>query len=485
MSMALVLNGMRSGPGEHEETLAPSGAGRGVAGAVPGTASVLADLLPRLQSRLGTPPPARDSVSVSHAAAAMERIMARLDGDGARLQVSLQDIERAEMETLALAATVLSLRSFGDTAKATLKALEIAARAEDSLRREQVVQYQQQIDGAVEQADKARKAGMIGVVFDWIIAAVEIVSGVFKMVTGVLTGNALSVAGGSMDLMAGLAGLVRATANTLALVDPGNAEKHHAVARDAGNVQLSFEIAGAAVDVSSAARNLLATRVIGKAVGGVLERGAGPVLLAAIRDGSESAMTGIARSIGREVAEQVAGQVRHAVGKAFRESLDGTRALGLPGFNRVAEAFTREAIENLVARSVETVSKRAMAKGTVDTVAALTAAVGRQVADDVMRTVIRASVTVTDMARGVTQSTRQMTNGALALQRAALQKDIEALILDQQWLQTCIQFHEMAKKTANDSLADLAGRQASALGGMHGMASRSLSLQVHIANGMV
>ncbi|MGE8357895.1 MAG: type III secretion system translocon subunit SctE, partial [Microvirgula sp.] len=110
---------------------------------------------------------------MSHAAAAMERIMARLDGDGARLQVSLQDIERAEMETRALAATVLSLRSFGDTAKATLKALEIAARAEDSLRREQVIQYQPQIDGAVEQADKARKAGVIGVVFDWIIAAVE------------------------------------------------------------------------------------------------------------------------------------------------------------------------------------------------------------------------------------------------------------------------------------------------------------------------
>lgn len=224
-----------------------------------------ADPPPRLHALPGMPPAAHErGVSVRDAALALERIMARFDGGAPGPRVSLPDVERADMEALAMTATVLSLRSFGDTAKATLKALEIATQAEDSLRREQVLQYQQQMDRAVEQADKARKAGVLGVVFDWIIAVAEVVSGLFKMVTGTLTGNPLSVAGGAMDLMAGLAGLVKATANTLALVDPDNAEKHRAAADEAGKVQLSFEIAGAAVDVTSAARNLLVTRVMGK-----------------------------------------------------------------------------------------------------------------------------------------------------------------------------------------------------------------------------
>lgn len=479
MTLLPELHAYRSG---HDPIAGPAGPVR----TVPAPA-MSADPPPRLHALPGMPPAAHErGVSVHDAALALERIMARFDGGAPGPRVSLPDVERADMEALAMTATVLSLRSFGDTAKATLKALEIATQAEDSLRREQVLQYQQQMDHAVEQADKARKAGVLGVVFDWIIAVAEVVSGLFKMVTGTLTGNPLSVAGGAMDLMAGLAGLVKATANTLALVDPDNAEKHRAAADEAGKVQLSFEIAGAAVDVTSAARNLLVTRVMGKTAISVLENGAAPVLLAAIREGSEGAITGIARSVGRDVAEQVAVQIRQTVGKACRESAEGaSRALGVPGFNRVAEAFTREAIEVLVARSVERVAARAMAKGGVISAEALATAVGRQVADDVVRAVLKASVTVLDVTRTVAQSTRQAAGGVLALQRAALQQDIEALILDQQWLQTCIQFHETTKRVANDSLGDLAGRQAAVLDGMHGMAGRAASLQVRIASGMV
>jgi secreted effector protein SseC len=222
----------------------------GAIAALPGTPASTQEQALRELSRWAKP--AGGSVVTMQAAAkALERVFEQLGASRPHVGLStLREVEKQPMETLMLAATMLSVQALGDVASAKGKALEIMSDKQERIREREIQELREQMDKAIEQQEKAKKAGIFGAVFDWIVAAVEVVSGVAKIVGGVLTGNPMTVAGGVMDLMAGTAGLVKAVANTLALIDTANADKYKSIAATAGKIQLGFEIVGAVIDIN-------------------------------------------------------------------------------------------------------------------------------------------------------------------------------------------------------------------------------------------
>lgn len=466
---------------------------RGSASVLRGTSNVFGDALSQQHSRVNTPPAAKLLVSQLEAMKALDRIFANVEVKGENgASVSLKDIEKIPMDSIMLASTLLSSEILGSTAVAKSKAMAIMTDKQEKIRQQEIVDFREQMDKAIEQQDKAKKAGIFGVIFDWIIAAVEVVSGIAKIVGGALTGNVMQVAGGAMDLLAGVAGVVKATANTLALIDPDNAEKYKAVADVAGTVQLSFEIAGAVVDVTSAARNMLVTKVIPKVAGTVMKEGAEQALVAGIKAGSKGAVDQTAKMVGKEVASQVSGQIAQSLGKATLEASKtagkeaAQKAVQQLGVNRMLEKFSQEAIEQLVTKAVKKVGHGAIDKGVEMTAKEVTKAVTKEINREVMRVALKASTyAAVNITRGAVAGASQITSGALAVDRARLQKEISQLILDQQWLQSFFAFYKEEKDAAMKRMGELIEGQGQAVQEGSKVMAQAGAVQVQIASAMV
>lgn len=444
-------------------------------------------------SRLNMPPPAKSSASQVEAMKALSRILANIPQkqDGCA-PMTLKDLEKVPMDSILLASTLLSSDILGSTALAKSKALAIMTDKQERIRQQEIRDCREEMDKAIEQQDKAKKAGIFSVIFDWVIAAVEVISGVLKIVGGVLTGNATTVLGGAMDLLAGLAGVVKATANTLALIDPDNADKYKKVADAAGYVQLGFEIAGALVDVTSAARNLLLTKVIPKVTGNVLKKGADTAIVQAINSGSKSAIDQAAKKVGKEVASQVAAQITQGLSKATLEASKAATKAGVQAFvqqfgvNQMLKQFSQKAIEKMVTKAVTKVGHKAIEKGVQKTAEQVTNEVVKAVRNEVIAAVIKASTYIgIHTTRGALTGASQITSGALAVDRARLQKDIGQLMLDQQWLQSLFALYQAQKNAALKRMGELVEGQSQVVEDGSKAIANAGAVQVQIAAAMV
>ncbi|MBB6155177.1 secreted effector protein SseC [Pseudomonas sp. JAI115] len=439
------------------------------------------------------PTPARVAVSQRDAEAALERILGKIPPrqDGPP-PLSLKELEKIPMDAMMLASTLLSSEILGSTALAKSKALAIMTDKQERIRQQEIRDCREEMDKAVEKQDKARKAGIFSVIFDWVIAAVEVVSGVLKIVGGVLTGNVSTVAGGAMDLLAGLAGTIKAIINTVALIDPDNKEAYEKIAKTVGYVQLSFEIAGALVDVTSAVRNLVLTKVIPKVTGTVLKKGADAALVQAIKNGSKTAVDQTAKQVGQQVASQVAEQIIQGLTKATLEASKATAKAGMQrfvqqfGVNQMLKQFSQQAIETLVTQAVARVGHQAIEKGVQKTVEQVTKEIVKAVRNDVIKAVVKASAYVgIHTTRGALAGASQITSGALAVDRARLQKEIDQLVLDQQWLQALFALYQSEKDAALKRMSELVEGQSLVLEDGSKAIANAGAVQVQIAAAMV
>ncbi|ENG4185954.1 type III secretion system translocon subunit SctE [Providencia rettgeri] len=447
--------------------------------------------------KLATPRASKEEVSQTQAASDLEEVfqtLQQLSPDNERnntsnpmLNMSLAKIEGLPMNSMFAASLLLVGQVLGDIASTKGEMLEILTKKQDMLRMEEVKNIREQMEKAVEQQDKARKAGVFGVIFDWVIAAVEVVVGVTKMVGGFLSGNAMMAASGSMDFMAGLAGIGKAVANTMALIDPNNAEKYHAAANKFAITQMSFELMGAAIDITSAVRNAIATKIVPKVATQVLKEGAGEALNAAIKEGSQTTIKGIAKSVGQEVSTQIGNQIINQLGKQAAEKAGKTI------FNKMIDSFSQKAIEELVTKSVEKAAKKAAKKVAKDgielTTEQLISNTTRQIQKDVLKAVSKASVSRVDMflqtSRGVISGAQQVTIGSLEIQKAKLQKQIDQLMLDQTWLQNMFEFFEREKEETVKKVRSLQEDKAAVVQDGTKLLSTIASTQAHIASSMV
>ncbi|KWN63609.1 type III secretion system translocon subunit SctE [Burkholderia ubonensis] len=439
---------------------------------------------------------ARALVTLKDAAGALNRLLDKFDKvtgtPSAAANVQLRELESLSPDSMMLAVTLLSNKALSDTAELKGKALDIMSAKQEKLRQKEIQEYREQLDKAIEQQEKAKKAGIFGVIFDWIIAAVEVVTGVAKIIGGALTGNASMMAGGAMDVMAGCAGVVKATMNTLALIDPKNASKYQEVADVAGKIQLSFEIAGAIVDVTSAARNMLLTKVIPKATSAVLKEGAEQALTTAIKAGSKDAVKSTAQAVGKEVAGLVSDQILQGIGKTALEvskkaGKDAVqKTIQQLGVNRMLESFSREAIERTVSKAVEKVASNAIDQGIELSAKELTKAITKQVNRDVMAAALKASTsTILNTTRAVVGGSSQVTAGVLGAERAKLQKEIDQLILDQQWLKMCFDFYAQQKEAQMKDMEELVEQSGQVVEGGSRALKESGIVQAQLAASIV
>lgn len=88
--------------------------------------------------------------------------------------------------------------------------IQRASDVQDVLRDKQLKDYQAQINKTAEQAEKIRKAGILSAVCDWIISGVQLVMGTLRVMAG-------DVVGGMATIMNGVAGVIKASAETALL----------------------------------------------------------------------------------------------------------------------------------------------------------------------------------------------------------------------------------------------------------------------------
>ena len=428
-----------------------------------GALDLLTPVGPRGQKRdqardFQSPPTPKEPVTLRLAEAALNRILKNFTTQESGHPITLAQLERTPMEAMNLAAALLGVQSLGDNANLKSLALQIRTQGAENLRLSQNEDLRKQIDKAIEDQNKAHKAGIFSAIVDWVVSVAEVVSGVAKMVIG-------DYAGGAMDLAAGSAGLVKAMCETLALIDTANAEKYQKIADVAGKVQLAFEIAGMMVDVVSVGRGVMAAKSLTKATETVLEKGSGELLHSTIKQASSEAGKEAAQEVIKDVAKQVAGEVAAEVAEQVAKNIadQSTRVLGQ---GHLLEAFSKQAIEQMVTRAVENVAQKALKSGSETTAKELSNQIVKEVQREVVHAAVAASLkSAPNIAKAVTRASMQGANGIyqgeIAKERAELQKVVQQLITEGSFMQFMLDEFEKLKKRANEdikSLVDGAGK---------------------------
>ncbi|MFJ2995318.1 type III secretion system translocon subunit SctE [Pandoraea sp. NPDC087047] len=375
----------------------------------------------------------------------------------------LAALENVDPSTLALMASMIAMDSLGDTAKSTQRALALLGERQDKLRQEDIKKYREQMDAKTEDANKARKGGIFGVVFDWLIAAVDVVVGAVKVVTGVLTMNPLMIAGGVADLGAGIAGLGVAFHKTMALTDPKNAEYHEKEAAKWGHAQLAFQMLGMVVGFGTSVKGFLAKRATTKAASRVFKAGAGEALEQAVKSGDKAAIGAIKSRVVSEIGYVVGSEVGKRVGRSLLQSgTQSARRLAKAGFNRMAEQFTQQMIEQMASRAFDKVAKTALkqaARGKAVTAKGLSKSFSAGMNRQGYFALARGSWSLSHAVRGTFAGANGLGQGVIGVQRAKLQNEARDLSVDMQWLQTLMQLNGDDKKRAARGMETLVGQQ--------------------------
>lgn len=406
-----------------------------------------------------SPPPPRETATLRMAEGALNRILAVFGPRENGKPITLAQLERTPMEAMSLAASLLGVKALGDSADLKSLALEIRTQGAENLRLRQNEDLRKQVDKAIEDSQKAQKAGIFSAIVDWIVAIAEVVSGVLKIAVGCLTGAANSVAGGAMDLAAGCAGLVKAMCSTLALIDPKNAERYKEVGDVAGKVQLAFEIAGMVVDFISVGRGVMAAKTVANTTKTVVEKGAGELLENTIKQASGTAGKEVAQEVIKNVAQQVATEVAEKTASEVAKKLSETAARFF-GQGQLLQAFSKQAIETMVSKAVETVATKALKSGAEATAQELT----RQIVKQVQREIVQAAVSaclksapnvVKAVVTGGVQGANGIAQGAIAKERAELQKIVQQLIAEGNFMQFMLDEFDKLKKRAREDIGQL------------------------------
>ncbi|HDL6986014.1 TPA: type III secretion system translocon subunit SctE [Yersinia enterocolitica] len=430
------------------------------------------------------------------AQSALDRLLGSLShsgvgGDCGRL--SLDNPGETDIQQIMSMVSSLNLGLFSNLCKSISQQMERATDVQTFLRDKRVAEYQQQIDKAVEQADKAKKAGIFTAVFDWIVGAVEVVYGALKVAEGVLTGDPLAIASGVAYLAAGTAGLVKAAAETAMLLGASK-EKCQEVIDVAGKVQLGCECFAMAIDIFQAARAINAARTVTKGASEVLKSGASEALSDAIKRGASGEIEQLAEKFGKDVSQQVSRnispnvmetemvEVGNMTSAAAKQAAKAEIAL----VRNITKSFTHEGIEKLVGGVAKKLAQDAIKKGIT-----LTA---EQFSQQCVKAIMKKSVTtiLKDIATSpllimqkCTAAAGQVNSGQLAIQSANLRKEIEKLILDQDFTQFMDEWVERNKQHQLKQLKDTSEAAQDTVTKLSDNIKQNGMLQTQIAGSLV
>lgn len=424
-------------------------------------------------------------ISLQEASNALKQLLDAVPGNHKR--PSLPDFLQTNPTVLSMMMTSLILNVFGNNAQSLCQQLERATEVQNALRNKQVKEYQEQIQKAIEQEDKARKAGIFGAIFDWITGIFETVIGALKVVEGFLSGNPAEMASGVAYMAAGCAGMVKAGAET-AMMCGADHDTCQAIIDVASKIQVGCEVVAMALDVFQIGRAFMATRGLSGAAAKVLDSGLGEEMVERMVGAEEAEIEELAEKFGEEVSENFSKQFeaieREMVspGEMEEESAEFSRKVENNMTRSAGKSFTKEGVKAMAKEA----AKEALEKYAQEGGKFLLKNFRNKVLWNMFKKILYAllrdcSFKGLQAIRCATEGANQMNTGMVNTEKAKLEKKIEQLITQQRFLDFIMQQTEDQKKIEQKRLEELYKSSGAALRGALDTIDHYSSVQARIA----
>lgn len=424
-------------------------------------------------------------ISLQEASNALKQLLDAVPGDHKR--PSLPDFLHINPTVLSMMMTSLILNVFGNNAQSLCQQLERATEVQNALRNKQVKEYQEQIQKAIEQEDKARKAGIFGAIFDWLTGIFETVIGALKVVEGFLSGNPAEMASGVAYIAAGCAGMVKAGAET-AMMCGADHDTCQAIIDVASKIQVGCEVVAMALDVFQIGRAFMATRGLSGAAAKVLDSGLGEEMVERMVGAGEGEIEELAEKFGEEVSENFSKQFeaieREMVspGEMEEESAEFSRKVENNMTRSAGKSFTKEGVKAMAKEA----AKEALEKYAQEGGKFLLKNFRNKVLWNMFKKILYAllrdcSFKGLQAIRCATEGANQMNTGMVNTEKAKLEKKIEQLITQQRFLDFIMQQTEDQKKIEQKRLEELYKSSGAALRDVLDTIDHYSSVQARIA----
>ncbi|EMB1377851.1 SPI-2 type III secretion system translocon protein SseC [Salmonella enterica] len=424
-------------------------------------------------------------ISLQEASNALKQLLDAVPGNHKR--PSLPDFLQTNPTVLSMMMTTLILNVFGNNAQSLCQQLERATEVQNALRNKQVKEYQEQIQKAIEQEDKARKAGIFGAIFDWITGIFETVIGALKVVEGFLSGNPAEMASGVAYIAAGCAGMVKAGAET-AMMCGADHDTCQAIIDVASKIQFGCEAVAMALDVFQIGRAFMATRGLSGAAAKVLDSGLGEEMVERMVGAGEGEIEELAEKFGEEVSENFSKQFeaieREMVspGEMEEESAEFSRKVENNMTRSAGKSFTKEGVKAMAKEA----AKEALEKYAQEGGKFLLKNFRNKVLWNMFKKILYAllrdcSFKGLQAIRCATEGASQMNTGMVNTEKAKLEKKIEQLITQQRFLDFIMQQTEDQKKIEQKRLEELYKSSGAALRDVLDTIDHYSSVQARIA----
>ncbi len=424
-------------------------------------------------------------ISLQEASNALKQLLDAVPGDHKR--PSLPDFLQTNPAVLSMMMTSLILNVFGNNAQSLCQQLERATEVQNALRNKQVKEYQEQIQKAIEQEDKARKAGIFGAIFDWLTGIFETVIGALKVVEGFLSGNPAEMASGVAYIAAGCAGMVKAGAET-AMMCGADHDTCQAIIDVASKIQVGCEVVAMALDVFQIGRAFMETRGLSGAAAKVLDSGLGEEMVERMVGAGEGEIEELAEKFGEEVSENFSKQFeaieREMVspGEMEEESAEFSRKVENNMTRSAGKSFTKEGVKAMAKEA----AKEALEKCAQEGGKFLLKNFRNKVLWNMFKKILYAllsdcSFKGLQAIRCATEGASQMNTGMVNTEKAKLEKKIEQLITQQRFLDFIMQQTEDQKKIEQKRLEELYKSSGAALRDVLDTIDHYSSVQARIA----
>ncbi|MDR7954655.1 type III secretion system translocon protein [Salmonella enterica subsp. enterica serovar Gatineau] len=424
-------------------------------------------------------------ISLQEASNALKQLLDAVPGNHKR--PSLPDFLHINPTVLSMMMTTLILNVFGNNAQSLCQQLERATEVQNALRNKQVKEYQEQIQKAIEQEDKARKAGIFGAIFDWLTGIFETVIGALKVVEGFLSGNPAEMASGVAYMAAGCAGMVKAGAET-AMMCGADHDTCQAIIDVASKIQVGCEVVAMALDVFQIGRAFMATRGLSGAAEKVLGSSLGEEMVERMVGAGEAEIEELAEKFGEEVSENFSKQFeaieREMVspGEMEEESAEFSRKVENNMTRSAGKSFTKEGVKAMAKEA----AKEALEKYAQEGGKFLLKNFRNKVLWNMFKKILYAllrdcSFKGLQAIRCATEGASQMNTGMVNTEKAKLEKKIEQLITQQRFLDFIMQQTEDQKKIEQKRLEELYKSSGAALRDVLDTIDHYSSVQARIA----
>ncbi|HAK5454794.1 TPA: SPI-2 type III secretion system translocon protein SseC [Salmonella enterica] len=424
-------------------------------------------------------------ISLQEASNALKQLLDAVPGNHKR--PSLPDFLQTNPAVLSMMMTSLILNVFGNNAQSLCQQLERATEVQNALRNKQVKEYQEQIQKAIEQEDKARKAGIFGAIFDWITGIFETVIGALKVVEGFLSGNPAEMASGVAYMAAGCAGMVKAGAET-AMMCGADHDTCQAIIDVTSKIQFGCEAVALALDVFQIGRAFMATRGLSGAAAKVLDSGFGEEMVERMVGAGEAEIEALAEKFGEEVSESFSKQFepleREMVspGEMEEESAEFSRNVEKNMTKNAGKSFTKEGVKAMAKEAVKEALEKYAQEGEKFLLKNFCNKVLFNMFKKILYALLRdCSFKGLQAIRCATEGANQMNTGMVNTEKAKLEKKIEQLITQQRFLDFIMQQTDDQKKIEQKRSEELYKGSGAALRDVLDTIDHYSSVQARIA----